>query len=316
MKQDFTLHQYRVFLKVAELGSMTRTANALAIPQPSVSRSISRIESSLQVRLIERNRNGISLTAAGERFRAHVREALRHFDLASIAASHEQSELSGEVRLVAPESTAGVIFRPLVHRFQDLYPRAKIRVMTSASVQIPSLLDNNVVDIGIIADTHPAPAGNVEPLCRESFYLVGSRGAPETAGKTISLKRVAELPLILNAMQGGFRSRIDEAFQRKRLQARVIAEIDANEPLLDLVLDQAGFSILPFSAIARRGRIEQFSAARIVSPQITRSLRLLQASAQPLTAIGRETARLVRQIVIDQAEIARWRPSSGKSPDT
>lgn len=313
MKQDFTLHQYRVFLKVAELGSMTRTANALAIPQPSVSRSISRIESTLRVKLIERNRNGISLTAAGERFRAHVREALRHFDLATIAASQDQSEVSGEVRFAAPESTAGVIFRPLVYRFQDLYPRAKIRVMTSASVHIPSLLDNNIVDIGIVADTHPAPAGNAETLCRESFYLIGSATAPETAAKTISLKRAAALPLILNAMQGGFRARIDEAFQRKGLAPRVIAEIDANEPLLDLVLDQAGFSILPFSAIARRDRINQFSCARIVSPGISRSLRLIQTTQQPLTAIGRETARLVRQIISEQSEIARWQLIAGKS---
>ena len=312
MQQDFTLHQYRVFLKVAELGSITRTANALAIPQPSVSRSIARIESRLQVRLIERNRNGISLTAAGERFRSHVREALRHFDLAAIAASHDQSELTGEVRFAAPESVAGVIFKPLVSRFQDLYPRAKIRVMTSASVHIPSLMDNRAVDIGIIADTHPAPAGRTETLCRENFYLIGPRNRTETSGRTVKLRKIANLPLILNAMHGGFRARIDEAFQQLELRANVIAEIDANEPLLDLVLDEAGFSILPFSAIARRGRIDQFAAARIVAPEITRNLKLVQTTQQPLSAIGRETARLVRQILFEQAETARWQLVTGK----
>lgn len=307
MKADFTIHQYRVFLKVAELGSMTRTANALAIPQPSVSRSISRIENALQVKLIERHRNGITLTAAGKRFQSHVREAVRHFDLAAFAASQEKSELSGEVRFAAPESVAGLIFRPLVKHFQDLYPQAKIRVMTSASVHIPSLMDNRAIDLGIVADTHPAPGGRSEVLCREDFYLIGPRAGPETRNKTIALKRVAELPLILNAMQGGFRSRIDDAFRQQALKPNVIAEIDANEPLMDLVLDEAGFSILPFSTIARQGRINQFSAARIVSPGIKRSLKLVQAPGQPLPLIGREAARLVRQIMIEQAETARWK---------
>lgn len=312
LKPDFTLHQYRVFLKVADLGSITRAANLLAIPQPSVSRSISRIEATLKVKLIERNRNGVSLTDAGQRFQAHVREALRHFDLAALAASQDQSELSGEVRFAAPESVARMIFGPLVTRFQELYPAAKVRVMTSASVHIPSLLDNQVVDIGIIADTHPAPGGRPEILCREDFYLVGPGENPQKAGKTVKLKNIAGLPLILNAMHGGFRARIDEAFQKHGLKPDVIAEIDANEPLLDLVLENAGYSILPFSAIARRGRAGQFSAARIVSPGIERCLKLVQTSQQPLSAIGRETARLVRLIVAEQAATARWRLEAGK----
>ena len=121
------------------------------------------------------------------------------------------------------------------------------------------------------------------------------------------LRRVAELPLILNAMQGGLRARIDEAFQRHGLAPRVIAEIDANEPLLDLVLDEAGFAILPYSAIARRDRSARLGAARIVAPGITRSLRLVQRTQQPLPRLGRETARLVRQIVAGEARRAKWR---------
>lgn len=314
LKQDFTLHQYRVYLKVAELGSITRSANLLAIPQPSISRSISRMETMLGVKLIERNRNGVSLTAAGQRFETHVREALRHFDLAALAATRDQSELSGEVRFAAPESVAGVIFGPLVTRFQQLYPAARVRVMTSASVHIPSLLDNQAVDLGIIADTHPAPGGRAEILCREDFYLVGPGKRRRNAGKTVKLKDIAGLPLILNAMHGGFRARIDEAFQRHGLKPDVIAEIDANEPLLDLVLENAGYSILPFSAIARSGRAGQFSAARIVSPGIERSLKLVQASQQPLSAVGRETARLVRSIIAEKAAVARWRLQADNGP--
>ncbi len=307
MPPDFTLHQYRVFLKTAELGSITRAANAMAVPQPSVSRSISRMESALQVKLIERHRGGITLTAAGKRFQPHVFEAIRQFELANLAASEETSSLSGEVRLAAPESVPGVLFQPLVKGFGEQFPRARIRVMTSASVLIPTLMDNRIIDLGIIADTHPAPATRAQLLCRESLYLVGPRDDPAFSGKTVTLKQAAKLPLILNAMQGGFRARIDEAFRQRDLRPRVIAEIDANEPLLDLVLDAAGFSILPFSAIARRDRARQFTAARIVRPEITRALKLVPTPHQPLPPIGRACARLLRQIVAAEARNAKWR---------
>ncbi len=306
MARDFTLHQYRVFLRVAELGSITRTAHALALPQPSISRSIARMESDLQVKLIERHRSGIRLTAAGERFNLHAREAVRQFDLARVAASRVGSQFTGEVRLAAPESVGGILFVPLVKAFQQHYPDARIRVMTSASAHVPTLMDNQVIDLGIVADTHAAPSSDAEILCREDLYLVAPAGRPPGKQGKIALQAIVDLPLYLNAMQGGFRARIDEACAAAGVVHRVLAEIDANESLLDLVLEENGYTILPFSAIARPHRVKQFSAARIVKPEITRQLKLITASNRPLPPIARETPRLLRRILQQQAGTARW----------
>ena len=306
MARDFTLHQYRIFLRAAELGSITRTAHALALPQPSISRSIARMESDLQVKLIERHRNGIRLTAAGERFNLHAREAVRQFDLARVAASQAGAQLTGEVRLAAPESVGGILFVPLVKAFQQTYPDARIRVMTSASTHIPTLMDNQVIDLGIIADTHTAPSTDAEILCRESLYLVAPAGRRIGKQKTIMLGELERLPLYLNAMQGGFRARIDEACARANVTLQVLAEIDANESLLDLVLNEGGYTILPYSAIARPHRVEQFNASRIVKPEIARQLKLVTASSRPLPPIARETPRLIRRILQQQAATARW----------
>ena len=308
-----TLHQYRVFLKAAELGSISRAANALSVPQPSISRAIARIETHLGVSLVERHRSGIRTTPAGERFRTHAGEALRQIELAGAAAQQEQAQMSGEIRFAAPESVAGVIFRPLVQSFRHLYPAARIRVLIAASAHLPSLMDNSIVDLGIVADTHPLPTTGAEALCQENLYLIGPSTSTELSGSTISLNRAAGLPLYLNAMPGGFRTRIDEAFQRRGLRPDVLAEIDANEPLLELILDEGGYTILPYSSVARSSRRDQFRAARIVAPQITRKLKLVAAGRMPPTPIGRETARLVRRIVGEQASAARWRLSKPRT---
>jgi DNA-binding transcriptional LysR family regulator len=258
------------------------------------------------VKLIERFREGITLTPAGQQFYHHALEAIRHFDLARITAVQDRGELTGEVTLAAPESFAGIVFVPLVSRFQELYPDARIRVMISASVLIPNLIDNNVVDMGVIADTHSAPAMPTEPLCRESFYLVSARGDPNTKGKTTSLKNVARLPLILNAMRGGFRARINEAFYREGLDINVLAEIDANEPLLDLVLEKARYTILPFSAVATKSRIDKYSVSRIVSPEISRNLKLVMTPSRPVNQVCRQTSRLAKRIVAELSSKAKW----------
>ena len=178
--------------------------------------------------------------------------------------------------------------------------------MTSASAQIPSLIDNNIVDMGVIADTHSAPAMPTETLCREDLYLIGIKGHEVLQQPSIRLQQLATLPLYLNAMAGGFRARIDEACNRQGLVMQVRAEIDANEPLLDLVLEEQGFTILPYCVIARKSRAEQFSATRIVDPEISRNLKLVVTPSHPVSASCRQTISLVHDIVRAQASRARW----------
>ena len=307
MQSDFTMHQFRLFLKVADIGSFSKTAISLGLPQPSISRIIARIEAiSGGVALFERSNRGVLLTAAGEIFREHARQALHYHDLALSEVQSTAGILHGEARVATPESVANILFLPLITRFQALHRQARVRVMTSSSVSIPSLIDNDVVDIGIIADTHTLPALPFEQLCREDLYLVGPRGAVETQRNTIALTEVAELPLILNAMPGGFRSLIDDAFARLKLKPGIKIEIDSNEPMLELVLAGEGFAILPFSAIAGKDRFAQLAAAKIIDPEISRGILLVAASNRPFSAVCREAMHQVRSIMQEYAGKARW----------
>ena len=71
------LHDLHVFIAVAELGSMRKAADRLAISQPSVSKAIADIEHILSVRLLERNARGVEVTPYG---RALQRRAMGAFD--------------------------------------------------------------------------------------------------------------------------------------------------------------------------------------------------------------------------------------------
>ncbi len=307
MQQDLTLHQIRLFLKVAELGSISKAGSAMLVPQPAVSRLITRLESNLGSPLLERLGRGVCLTPAGERFKKRAELIVHHHDLARQDVQETQDQLYGEVRLATPESVGDILFVPLVRHFRQHHPGVAVRVVAAASASIPTLMDNGMVDIGVMADTHAPPSGHVEPLCREEFYLVGPKGSAKTAGETVKLDQIADLPLILNAMQGGFRTVIDRAFSSCNFHPNVQIEIDANDPLLDLILEGEGFSILPFSTIARKHQLSGLSAARIVSPDITRQLLLATAPGRPMTPLCREVARQVPAIMRSFAKVARWK---------
>lgn len=67
--EDFRL---RIFLTLAGEGSFTRTAAALGITQPGVSQNISELERIYGMKLFNRERGGVSLTAEGKEFRKYA----------------------------------------------------------------------------------------------------------------------------------------------------------------------------------------------------------------------------------------------------
>lgn len=306
-KSDLTIHQMRVFDTVARHGSISRAAAAMGLPQPAVSRMIGRIEENVEAPLLARSGGGVALTDAGKVFCDNITHALHFHDTAFSAVSAMRGRLIGEARLAAPESVGDMVFAPLIRAFKAAHPDAVLRVFSAQSASIPALLVTGGCDIAIVADTHPPPPGPIETIVREPFWLIGPASNPMFQRQTVSLAAVGELPLVLNALPGGFRSIIDAAFAAAGVSPDVISEIDANMPLLDIVCSESVFSILPYATVVRKPHRERLGAARIVDPPIERSLSIASARRSLAGPVVREAIRILRRVIENQAPDARWR---------
>src|SRR5687768_9246844 len=91
-----------VFVKVVELESFTAAATALHLPKSSVSRTVSHLEESLGVRLLQRTSRKLSLTDAGRAFYERVRDPLRSVLDAMTEAADSDREPRGTIRFTAP----------------------------------------------------------------------------------------------------------------------------------------------------------------------------------------------------------------------
>ncbi|MFZ1802448.1 MAG: LysR family transcriptional regulator, partial [Nitrospira sp.] len=72
----FDVHSLRYFLQVADSGGFSKATAVLNVPQPTLSRSIRRIEEHFKARLFDRNGRGASLTEAGESLYQHGKAIL------------------------------------------------------------------------------------------------------------------------------------------------------------------------------------------------------------------------------------------------
>ena len=136
------LNQVAVFVRVVETGSFTQAAQALSLPKSSVSRSVSRLETELGVRLLQRTTRSVHLTDAGQAYYTQVARALSGLEEAQAAVSQMQATPKGLVRLTAAVDVGVNVVAGLIARFVRLHPDIHVEMVLTG--RLISLVEEGV----------------------------------------------------------------------------------------------------------------------------------------------------------------------------
>ncbi|MFM5334942.1 LysR family transcriptional regulator [Aeromonas enteropelogenes] len=176
-----------LFATVVEQGSFTRAAELLGMPKSSVSQKISRLESQLGVRLLQRTTRRLSLTPQGEIYVEHCCGLLTLARSANLAMARLRSAPAGRVRITAPEATGTLLLGPILAEFRALYPEVVLE-LTLSDDQL------DLVGEGYDLALRAAPLKDSSLICRRigevARYLVASPGYLARHGMP---QRLAEL---------------------------------------------------------------------------------------------------------------------------
>ena len=298
------LRQLRYFVRVVELGSMSRAALDLNLVQSALSQQISRLEGELSARLLQRSRKGVTPTEAGMAFFREAQLALRHAEQAARAA--RQARLSGTVSVGLAPTTAAVLGLPLMHAMRQRYPDVRLHMVESLSGHLTQMLNARQLDLAVLFETDAARRWSVTPLLEEKLYLIRSRrGLPAKAGASVSIAELADMPLILPTGPHGLRSTLDAAFARAGIRPVLAAEIDSLALLMDAVDAGLGATLQPWAAVGRFADADRrFHLAELSDPLARRPNVLCSLSDDELSP-----AALAARVVL--ADCARERVSSG-----
>jgi len=123
------LNSARIFVNVVAKGSFTAAAKFMVIPVATVSRRVAELESSLDVRLLERSTRKLRLTEAGAILYEFVSRGVEEMDAGLLALSEQEQNLKGCLRLSLPPN-----FEPmwkLLDDFQELHTNIEIDLFVS-----------------------------------------------------------------------------------------------------------------------------------------------------------------------------------------
>ncbi|MBK0111689.1 MULTISPECIES: LysR substrate-binding domain-containing protein [unclassified Delftia] len=297
------LRQLRYFVRIVELGSMSRAALDLDMVQSALSQQISRLESELSTRLLQRTPRGVVPTEAGVAFFREAQLTLRHAEQA--VRSAQQARLSGSVSVGLAPTTSAMLGLPMMQAMRARYPDVRLHMVEGMSGHLTDMLNARALDMAVLFDARlhggQARAGGrrwqVHPLIEEELFLIRARGHhPEPLPPQMALADLAGESLILPTGLHGLRSTLDTAFSQARFTPHLVLEVDSLSMVMAAVDAGLGSTVQPWASMGRYADAAQrFEWSRITDKDALRTNLLCSLSEDELSPAALAT----RVVLID-----------------
>lgn len=300
------LRQLRYFVRIVELGSMSRAALDLDMVQSALSQQISRLEGELSTRLLQRTPRGVVPTEAGVAFFREAQLTLRHAEQA--VRSAQQARLSGSVSVGLAPTTSAMLGLPMMQAMRQRYPDVRLHMVEGMSGHLTDMLNARALDMAVLFDSrlhgvhgvHGQPGGRrwqVHPLIEEELFLIRARGRhPGPLPAEMALADLAGEPLILPTGLHGLRSTLDTAFAQARFTPNLVLEVDSLSMVMAAVDAGLGSTVQPWASMGRYAdAAERFEWSRITDKDALRTNLLCSLSEDELSP----AALAARVVLID-----------------
>lgn len=233
-------------IAIADHGSFSAAARALATVQSNVSAHISRLEKELGTVLIDRHQGG--LTDEGDIVAARARRIMHELeDIGSDIHSLGDTAV-GDSRIGTIGTTARWLMPRLLSTLGRTHPGVRMTVVESATSSLVPLLNAGEIDAAVI---HLPVEGDYEvrEMFAESLLLVCNNNHPLAGRSEISIVELAEHPILLAPSGTAQRRILDKAAANHGVSLRSQAEIDGVRLMASLAFEGFGAAIVPASAI-------------------------------------------------------------------
>ncbi|CBG90985.1 LysR family transcriptional regulator [Citrobacter rodentium] len=125
------IHAMQLFIRVAELESFSRAADALGLPKGSVSRQIQALENALGTRLLHRTTRQVQLTQDGMVYYERAKELLSNLEELDGLFQYDTASISGKLRVDMPVSVARNLLIPRLPAFLQQHPGIELELSSS-----------------------------------------------------------------------------------------------------------------------------------------------------------------------------------------
>jgi DNA-binding transcriptional LysR family regulator len=245
------LQQLRYFVEVADTRHFTQAADQLGVAQPTLSKQIHTLESSLGAPLFDRARGAVTLTAAGETLLPLARRMVADAGAARDAVAEIVGLRRGEVRVGATPSLCSSLVPAVLRTFRSAYPEIELHVTEGSSPDLTDALLTHTLDLALIVQPEQGvdPALEATPILRESLVVASvDRDLP----REMALTDLRHLPMVMFRPGYDLRDVTLEACRREGFTPRFAVEGGEMDAVLAFVEAGLGVAVVPSMVLVNR----------------------------------------------------------------
>lgn len=292
------IHDFRLFIEAAELGSLTKVAARRQTVQSHISRQISELEKECGNALFRRTGRGVVLTEFGEFVEKRARLWIKESEELFAQIKQTAKVPMGVVKLGILPSAAHPLMTQVFKRLHTDYPRIQLNIREGQGGELDTLLETGSVDMAILFRYEKPAGGDETLLATANTYLVSSPGLSLTYPDTVDFKRLEGLPLVLPRHSSHWRSILDETARGKGFQLTAEVEADSLKVQKEIIASSKHLYALlgPFSVDEelRSGRLQ---AAKVIAPDLKRFVTLALPKQGHITQASRIVSNIIKETV-------------------
>ncbi len=241
------LLQIEIFVKVVDMGNFTRAGEVLAMTQSGISHNIASLESELGITLLNRGRNGISLTDSGERIIKHMRNILTEAESIKQETASILGIQNGRINIGSFSSFSSKVLPTIISRFRGEFKGIEINFYEGSYDQITRWVEEGKVDIGFTSLSNPLDHLETIPILSDRLVLtlpIHHHLAINGQVKVEDLRGEAFIMPKLGCEVG-----VMKFLKEQEVSPNIQFNVEDNQTIIAMVREGLGITIMPELAL-------------------------------------------------------------------
>jgi len=245
---NITFRQLRLFLALADTGSVSRAAHQCHVTQPTASMQLKEVSDSVGVPLYEVISRRVHLTDAGRDLARTARSIVDEWASFEQKIDATQGLTRGKLR-VAVVSTAKYFVPRLLGTFCANYPEIDISLEVLNRDGVVQRLRDNQDDLYIMSTPPTDIDLQDQVFLPNPLVVIAANSHPLATRRDLALDDLSKLRFILRERGSGTRMAIDAHFKRLKFMPNLRLELGSNEAIKEAVAGDLGISVVSSHAL-------------------------------------------------------------------
>ncbi|GAB6991028.1 LysR family transcriptional regulator [Paenibacillus pini] len=246
------LRDLKSFIEVANHKSFTHAAEHSFLTQPSLSKSVKKLEHELGVELFDRSTRHLYLTDAGHIVYQQSQKAFAALSELNVLLDDLRNIVVGEIKIGIPPLIGTLFFPKIAQQFYKKYPDISLELVELGAKLIGRLIEDAQIDVGIVVLPADETKFNVVPFIQDEFVLFIHKDHNLAQKTTVTLQDLKDEKFILFTNDFTLHDYIIQACEGQGFTPSISYQSSQWDLIIELVSSRLGITLLPKSIFDRQ----------------------------------------------------------------